>query len=90
MDNKKYAAKDGYIIREIAGECLAVPINSDGGAHIVILNHVSRFIWEQLSVEKSFDELIDIIISEYQISAEQAGEDLKDFLNELENANLLK
>ncbi len=89
--NKKYAIKDGYIVREIAGEYLAVPVKSESGAHIVILNPTGRFLWEHLSNPKNFQELLDAMLKEFEnVTPKEAEADLKEFLEELEKSSLLK
>lgn len=89
MENRKFTVKQGFVVREIAGEFIAVPVDSSCGANIVILNPVSKFLWEQLRSEKSFDELLDAMLANYTVSKEEAEEDLKDFLHQLEESNLL-
>ena len=90
MENKKYSIKQGYVVREIAGEFIAVPVDSSCGTNIVILNPVSKFLWEELREEKSFDELLDAMLKNYEVSKEEAEADLKDFLMQLTENNLIK
>lgn len=90
MENRRYSVKQGFVVREIAGEFIAVPVDSSCGANIVILNPVSKFLWEQLRSEKTFDELLNAMLENFSgVTAEEAGADLKDFLNQLEENNLL-
>ena len=79
MENKKYNIKQGYIVREIAGEYIAVPVDSSCGKNIVILNPVSYLLWQELQSEKTFDELLDAILKNYDISKE----DLQQLLNKI-------
>ncbi len=88
--NKVYCIKQGYVVREIAGECLAVPVDASSGAHIVILNPVSKFIWEKLAAPRTFDELLAEILNNYNVSEEEASSDLKEFLDQLAQSNILK
>ncbi len=90
MENKKYIIKQGYVVREIAGEYIAVPVDSSCGTNIVILNPVSKFLWEELRREKSFDELLDEMLKNYDVSKEEAETDLKEFLMQLIENGLLK
>ncbi|MBO5230631.1 MAG: PqqD family protein [Clostridia bacterium] len=83
MENKKYSIKQGFVVREIAGEYIAVPVDSSCGTNIVVLNPVSKFLWEELKEEKSFDELLDAMLKNYDVSKEEAESDLKDFLMQL-------
>jgi hypothetical protein len=86
---KKYIIKQGYVTREIAGEHIAVPVDSSCGTGIVILNPVSKFLWEELREEKTFDELLAAMLGNYKVSREEAEADLKDFIKQLEESGLL-
>ncbi len=90
MENKKFSIKQGYVAREIAGEYIAVPVDSSCGAHIVVLNPVSKFLWDELKTEKTFDELLDAMLKNYSVSKEEAEQDLKEFLMQLIENGLLK
>lgn len=89
MENKKYGVKQGYIVREIAGEFIAVPVDSSCGTNIVVLNPVSKFLWELMKTEKTFDELLDAMLNNYDVSKEEAETDLNDFLKQLTESGLL-
>lgn len=90
MKNKKYSIKSGYVTREIAGEFIAVPVDSLCGTNIIILNPVSKLLWEELREEKSFDELLDVILKNYDVLKEEAEADLKDFIMQLIENGLMK
>ena len=60
-----------------------MPVDSSCGTNIVILNPVSKFLWDELKTEKSFEELLNAILSNYDVSKEEAESDLKDFLMQL-------
>lgn len=89
MENKKFAIKQGYVTREIAGEFIAVPVDSSCGTGVVILNPVSKLLWDEMRNEKTFDELIGTMLANYDIPREEAEADLKDFLAQLEQNGLL-
>ncbi len=90
MENKKFSVKPGYISREIAGEYVAVPVDSSCGTNIIILNPVSKLLWDELKTEKSFEELLDAILKNYTVPKEEAENDLKDFLMQLAENGLLQ
>ena len=90
MENKKFSIKQGYVAREIAGEYIAVPVDSSCGTNIIILNPVSKFLLDELKTEKTFDELLNAILSNYDVSKEEAETDLKEFLMQLIENNLLR
>ena len=89
MEEKKYSIKQGFVMREIAGEFIAVPVDSSCGNNIVVLNPVSKFLWEEMQSEKNFDELVDAMLKEYGIERAEAEADLKDFLTQLEESGLV-
>ncbi|MBR6785758.1 MAG: PqqD family protein [Clostridia bacterium] len=89
MENKKYIIKQGYVTREIAGEFIAVPVDSSCGTGIVILNPVSKLLWDEMRSEKTFDELVGVMLENYDIPREEAENDLRDFLNQLNENGLL-
>ncbi|MBQ7121151.1 MAG: PqqD family protein [Clostridia bacterium] len=84
MKNRKYSIKQGYVAREIAGEYIAVPVDNSVGSNIVVLNEVSKLLWDELKSEKTFDELLNAMLANYDVSKEEAEVDLKDFLVQLE------
>ncbi|MDD7194260.1 MAG: PqqD family protein [Clostridiaceae bacterium] len=91
MEKEKYCIKPGYLMREIAGEYLAVPTDAQNGSgHIVILNIVSKLLWEELQTEKTLDELVKAVTAEFEVSPEEAAEDIADFIKQLEENNLIK
>ena len=90
MEGKKYSIKSGYVTREIAGEFIAVPIDSSSGSNIVVLNEVSKLLWDELKTEKTFDELLNAMLGNYNVSKEEAEADLKDFIDQLTANNLIK
>lgn len=93
MDNIVFKIKSGYVVRDIAGEYLAVPVNCEEGApeQIVILNVVSKFLWEQMETGKSFQELLDGVMSNFEdVDPVEAKQDIAEFLAQLKNLNLLK
>ncbi len=92
MENKIYSTKGTYVLRQIAGEFLAVPISNEAGedANIVILNPVSQVIWSKLENGATFDEILNVVTTEFDVSKEEATADIKEFLEGLEEAGLLK
>lgn len=72
-------------MREIAGEYLAIPLDAGEGntSQIVILNPVSKLLWEALQNEVTLDELVEKVTSSFDVSREEAEADTKDFLFEL-------
>ena len=81
MENKKYSIKPGYVLREIAGEFMAIPVSAENTSDIVVLNPVSAILWEELQAEKTIDELADVVCSKFDISKDEASADIKEFVD---------
>ena len=90
MDNKKYRLKPGYVLREIAGEHLAIPVTAENSSDIVVLNPVSAILWSELETEKTIDELADKICESFDINREEATSDIKEFVESLISANVVE
>ena len=74
--------KNDFLLREIAETHIVVPI---GGRVIdfkgmMMLNEIGSFIWSKLQDERTFDEVLESILEEYEIDADAAKADLEEFL----------
>lgn len=72
--------KEGYILREIAGTPVILPlrgVNLDG---IITLNASGAFMWRMLEKGADVQALVDALFAEYEVSMEQAEEDVQRFL----------
>ncbi len=77
-------------MREIAGESFAVPVNAENGSSdIVILNPVSKLLWENLQEEKTIDELVSAVRSQFEVDPKTAADDIADFMEQLESHGFL-
>lgn len=83
MDNKKYYLKPGYVLREIAGEHLAIPVTAENSTDIVVLNPVSVILWTELETGKTIEELTDKICESFEINHDEAKTDITDFVKSL-------
>lgn len=82
--------KDDFILREIAGTWLAVPIGSrvvDFNG-MITLSETGAFLWKLLETEKSVRELVDAMTEKYEVDEETAGRDIAGFLDLLEEKGL--
>lgn len=83
--------KENFILRNIGNEHILVPtgaevVNLNG---ILVLNETAVYLWEQLSVEKSSEQLINALMDKYEIDKETALNDLNVFVKELTEKGIL-
>ncbi len=92
MEQRQIYKKDeGIVARKIAGEMLLVPVhgNMANMQRIFILNPVAEYIWEQLDGQKSLDDIHKGLLDEFDVEQQQADTDVKEFVNELQEAELV-
>ena len=90
MDNSLYCIKPGYALREIAGECLAIPVGANTPTQdMIVLNPVSALLWKELESEKTLSQLITAVTNEFDASKEEVTADILDFINELKSLDIL-
>ena len=84
-------ARSGYVLREIAGEYLLIPVElADGSqSQMAVLNEIGAFLWELLQEARTVDTMAKAITEEYEVSPEEAEADICEFLDHLAHHQLL-
>ena len=83
--------KEGFVLREIAGECVVVSINSSLDLNgMITLNDTAKTLWRALEggVE-SVDELVGALMSEYEVDEQMARKAAESFISKLGELNFL-
>lgn len=84
--------KNGFAKRKIAYSNIVVPVgratNDFNG--MITLNDSGSFFWDCLTHETTIDEVVEKVISEYDIDTETAKRDIEKFIKMLEDNNLLE
>ena len=80
-----------FILREIAGEYILVPIGNTPLTFngLITVNEVGAFIWNNIEKSSSEEDLLKLILDEYDVEEESAKEDLFGFLGKLREAEIL-
>ena len=80
-----------FILREVVDEYVLIPVGDTAlrFSGIIGLNPVSAFIWQKLQEGEEREELLAAILDEFEVSREQAGKDLDEFLEQLRNHQML-
>ena len=90
MENKKYCLKPGYVLREIAGEHMAIPVTAENSTDIVVLNPVSAILWAELESGKTLDQLTDKICEGFDIDRNEAKADITEFVEMLVDKGIVE
>lgn len=83
--------KDGFVLRKLGTEYVAVAMGEARKDFngLVRMNETGRFLWECLKTDKTAEELLACLCSEYDIERAEADVDVREFLDKLEGAEIL-
>lgn len=86
-----YMRSANMVARRIGDELILVPIRNNAGdlRCVYSLNEVAAFLWERIDGRRSDADLLGILCSEYQVSTDEAGNDLQEFLRQMESIGAL-
>lgn len=81
-----------FVLREIAGEYLVVPLN-DAAARIhgvLSLTETGAFLWNLLGIEQTEDTLALALLTEYDVDEDSARIDVANFVASLKEYGCLQ
>ena len=82
--------KDGFILRSIAGEYVAVPVGGDLNPNMMItLNGTGSFLWERLTQGAEREDLVQALMTEYGIDTATARSAVDGFVEKLQENGFL-
>ena len=92
MDRSKtMKLKDGFLLREIAGRIVVLPVEDSMNLNLMIsLNSTGRFLWERLKTGASAQELKEALMETYDVSEELAQSDVDAFIEKLSENGFLE
>lgn len=84
--------KSGFVIREIAGTSIVVPVGErvKDFNGVINLNDTGVFMWGLLEKDVSEEEMVQAVLGEYDVEKSVAERDVKKFIEKLKEAKLLK
>lgn len=90
--NLIYQKRDDIVTRKIAGETLLIPICTQMAdiQNIFVLNDVGEYIWQHLDGKKNIKEIHRGILSTFNAEKEQTDSDIREFIIQLFEANLIQ
>ena len=74
--------KDNFIFKEVAKEYMMVPLlnGNVNMSKVINLNETGAFIMKKLKEKDSIDYVVDEMTKEYDVSKEDALNDIKEFV----------
>ncbi len=83
--------KEGFVLRELGGQYVVVAIG-EASKHfngVIHLNETGAFLFKLLSKETTKEKMVKALLDEYDVTEDNAIEDVLSFINKLKEANLL-
>ena len=81
--------KDGYLLKEVAGNYVVVPVGNIDFDGMISLNQTGVSIWKMLETDTDFEKLLAQFLDEYDVDEETAKADLNAFIAKLKDTGLL-
>lgn len=81
--------KDGYLLKEVAGNYVVVPVGNVDFDGMISLNQTGVCIWKLLETDTDFDQLLSQFLNEYDIDKDTAKADLNAFIAKLRDSGIL-
>ena len=84
--------KGEFVLRQIADDILAIPVGATALTlqGMIILNPVSKVIWQCLEQETDMDAICKAMCDRFEVAEEEARQDAQEFLQQLRSVGLLE
>ena len=81
-----------FVVRQVMNDVVAVPVGQTVRRFngMVMLNDVSKVIWEGLQAGADLEGLVTAVTDAFAVSAQEARADILEFLDKLRQAQLLE
>lgn len=81
-----------FAVREIAEDFVLVPLGAAALklSGMITTNAVGAFLWEQLVSETTEEAMVKRLIEEFQVDAVTATNDVKEFVSQLQELDLVE
>ena len=81
-----------FVMRNIAGENILVPTGEAAEKFngMITMNEVSAFMWQNIDEVESKEDLVKMVLNEFEVDEETATRDVENFINELSSINMIE
>lgn len=83
--------KKELLKREIAGETILIPVGKTvyDSHGLFAVNELGAFLWDLLPEARDEEALVKAVLAEYEVTEEVARRDITEFLDKLQNMNII-
>ena len=83
VDTVEYRRRDNYVYRLTVGEHLLVALHARSDEPLYALTPTGALLWERLAQWATVEQLAEALVDEYEVSAEEARADVREFIDQL-------
>jgi hypothetical protein len=80
-----YTKHPDYVQRDVAGECILVPIRrrlTDANS-IYVLNETGAALWQRIDGQRTAQDIVTDLCNEYDVTTDQLAKDFMSLLEDL-------
>ena len=82
--------KEGFVLREVAGQTVVLPTGSDLNLNMMIsLNDTGKFLWSLLESDREEADLVSALLAEYDVDEQTAKSAVASFIAKLNEHEFL-
>lgn len=84
--------KKNFVLRQVAGTWVILPLDDKNinFTDMMTVNDSGAMLWKLLEQGAEEDDLVNALLAEYNVSAQQAREDVREFADRLMKAGCLE
>ena len=84
--------KNDFVLQQVADVWVVLPIGEEvlNFNSMITLNETGAFLWRKLEAGADVQALTDALISEYEVTAQQAAADIQDLCRKLHDAGCME
>ena len=81
-----------FVMRNIAGENILVPTGEAAEKFngMITMNEAAAFMWQNIDEVESKEDLVKMVLNEFEVDEETATRDVENFINELSSINMIE
>lgn len=81
-----------FVVRQVMDQIVAIPVGETALRlnGMILLNDVSRAIWENLETETSPEQILAAVTENFEVSEAEARADIEEFLDKLRKMQILE
>ncbi len=81
-----------FVVRDIAGDTVIVPVGETALHYngMITVNKTGAVIWNALEKGCDYGYLVQLLTDTFEVDAETASADIKDFLDQMKKAKLIE